>query len=205
MLVQRLEELGGSLSARKLRLFAVAACRRIWSLLDERDRQIVEMAERFADGEASEQDLVAVRRPVGQLGLGAPPASRAAEGATWGFAVDAARAAAVSVRQAIHRSLSDEAAAAEEAALTRLLDDIAGQVPAGVTESALASWRAANGGAVLRIARGIYAEQRLEDLPVLADALEEAGCTDAEMLGHLRGKGPHCRCCFVLDLLLAKS
>jgi hypothetical protein len=42
-------------------------------------------------------------------------------------------------------------------------------------------------------------------LAVLADALEEAGCTDAELLGHLRGPGPHVRGCWVVDLLLGKE
>jgi hypothetical protein len=39
---------------------------------------------------------------------------------------------------------------------------------------------------------------------VLADALEEAGCGDEEILGHLRGPGPHVRACWVLDLLLGR-
>jgi hypothetical protein len=42
-------------------------------------------------------------------------------------------------------------------------------------------------------------------LAVLADALEEAGCTDTRILGHLRGPGPHVRGCFALDLILDKS
>ena len=42
-------------------------------------------------------------------------------------------------------------------------------------------------------------------LAVLADALEEAGCSDAEMLTHLRGPGAHPRGCWVLDLLLGKG
>jgi hypothetical protein len=45
----------------------------------------------------------------------------------------------------------------------------------------------------------------LERLAVLADALEEAGCDNAEMLGHLRGPGPHVRGCFAVDSLLAKT
>jgi hypothetical protein len=40
-------------------------------------------------------------------------------------------------------------------------------------------------------------------LPILADALEEAGCDNADILGHLRGPGPHWRGCWPLDLLLA--
>jgi hypothetical protein len=42
-------------------------------------------------------------------------------------------------------------------------------------------------------------------LPVLADALEEAGCTNADILDHLRGPGPHARGCWAVDLLLGKS
>jgi hypothetical protein len=42
-------------------------------------------------------------------------------------------------------------------------------------------------------------------LAILADALEESGCTDADMLGHFRGPGPHVRGCWVVDLLLGKE
>jgi hypothetical protein len=42
-------------------------------------------------------------------------------------------------------------------------------------------------------------------LGVLADALEEAGCTDPALLGHLRDRGLHVRGCHVVDLLLGKS
>ncbi|MCI0459739.1 MAG: hypothetical protein L0Z62_22540 [Gemmataceae bacterium] len=59
--------------------------------------------------------------------------------------------------------------------------------------------------AVVALARSIYEERRFEDLPILADALEEAGCTDADLLGHCRGPGPHTRGCWVVDLLLGKG
>jgi hypothetical protein len=52
------------------------------------------------------------------------------------------------------------------------------------------------------IARTIYDERGFQDLPVLADALEDAGGTDADILNHLRGPGPHVRGCWVVDLLL---
>jgi hypothetical protein len=42
-------------------------------------------------------------------------------------------------------------------------------------------------------------------LAVLADALEDAGCADADLLGHLRGPGPHVRGCWAVDLLLGKA
>src|SRR5262249_19803546 len=46
---------------------------------------------------------------------------------------------------------------------------------------------------VLHLAQAIYDDRAFDQLPILADALEEAGCTDADLLGHLRGPGPHLR------------
>jgi hypothetical protein len=54
------------------------------------------------------------------------------------------------------------------------------------------------------VARAIYEERRWDDLVVLADALEEAGCANAEVLAHCRG-GEHTRGCWLVDLLLAKG
>jgi len=54
---------------------------------------------------------------------------------------------------------------------------------------------------VARLARAIYEEGRCGDLPILADALEDAGCTDADILEHCRSAGPHVRGCWLLDLL----
>jgi hypothetical protein len=51
----------------------------------------------------------------------------------------------------------------------------------------------------------VYDERDFAALPVLADAVEEAGCTNSEMLSHCRGPGPHFRGCWVIDLLLGKS
>jgi hypothetical protein len=62
-----------------------------------------------------------------------------------------------------------------------------------------------NGGTVCRIAQATYGERSFERLPILADALEDAGCTDAAILSHCRGPGPHVRGCWVLDLILGKE
>ena len=53
--------------------------------------------------------------------------------------------------------------------------------------------------------RSIYDARAFDRLPLLADALEDAGCTDADILGHCRGGGEHVRGCWVVDLLLGKS
>jgi hypothetical protein len=70
----------------------------------------------------------------------------------------------------------------------------------------LLTWR---DGAIPRLAEAAYENRFLPSghldlapLGVLADALEEAGCTDAELLGHLRGPGPHTRGCWAIDTLM---
>jgi hypothetical protein len=67
------------------------------------------------------------------------------------------------------------------------------------------SWLNWNGGTVVQIAQAVYDERAFERLPVLADALEEAGCDDAGLLGHLRGPGPHCRGCWAVDAILGRN
>jgi hypothetical protein len=58
---------------------------------------------------------------------------------------------------------------------------------------------------VLALADGVYAGRAFDRLPVLADALEDAGCDAADLLAHLRGPGPHVRGCWALDLVLGNS
>jgi hypothetical protein len=64
---------------------------------------------------------------------------------------------------------------------------------------------AGNGGAARRLAEAIYEGPRFNELGVLADLLEETGCTDVDLLEHLRGPGPHTRGCWALDLILSKD
>jgi hypothetical protein len=66
-------------------------------------------------------------------------------------------------------------------------------------------WLHANSRMALQMATAIAAQERFSDFPILADALEEAGCTNTDILNHCRGPGEHVRCCWVVDLLLGKS
>jgi hypothetical protein len=78
-----------------------------------------------------------------------------------------------------------------------------GHAPTGICQnSAILAWK---DGTVVRMARTIYDNHFFEDMPILADALEESGCTNADVLNHCRGPGPHARGCWVVDLLLGKS
>ncbi|HEY1378110.1 MAG TPA: hypothetical protein VGF55_15015 [Gemmataceae bacterium] len=67
------------------------------------------------------------------------------------------------------------------------------------------AWLAWNHGTVPAIARRVYDERAFHDLPILADALEDAGCTDADILAHCRQGGEHVRGCWVVDLILGKA
>jgi hypothetical protein len=58
---------------------------------------------------------------------------------------------------------------------------------------------------VVALASGIYADRAFDRMPILADALEEAGCDDREVLNHCRGAVPHVRGCWVVDLVLGKD
>jgi hypothetical protein len=66
------------------------------------------------------------------------------------------------------------------------------------------TWTQANERAAVRIAREIDDEEAFHQTPILADALEDAGCTDEVILSHLRGPGPHAPGCWVVDLILGK-
>jgi hypothetical protein len=54
------------------------------------------------------------------------------------------------------------------------------------------------------LARAIYEERTFGRLPILADALMDAGCEDEHLLGHCHARGPHTRGCWVVDLVLGK-
>jgi hypothetical protein len=85
-----------------------------------------------------------------------------------------------------------------------LLRDIVGPLPFRPVplDPSLLRW---NGGTVLRLAEGIYEERAFDRMPVLGDALLDAGCDDEEVLQHCRQQGAvHARGCWVIDLLLAK-
>ncbi len=100
---------------------------------------------------------------------------------------------------------------AECRAQAALLRDVCGPIPyRGIPmEPAWLTW---NGETVVKLAAACYEERTLPEgtldrarLAVLADALEEAGCADAGLLGHLRSEGPHVRGCAAIDAILGKE
>jgi hypothetical protein len=113
-----------------------------------------------------------------------------------GTALRAARAVA------LHRGSNKggEMAPQERAAQCGLLREVLGNPFRPVVVNP--DWRTE---VVLRLANAAYEERAFEGLPVLADALEDAGCSEAAILEHCRGENTHTRGCWVLDLLLDRK
>jgi hypothetical protein len=203
-------------SNRRLRLFAVACSRSIWRLLpDERSRAAVEVAERYADGLASPRELA--RAKAVALTPADRRAGRAAWAAYWSVSPNVAEsiwnareAAVEGTAQAAVRSArgagADQAAAwdaartAEGEQQARFLRDIIGNPFRPVASDP--SWRTRASTAIAQL---IYDELDFGLLPVLADALEDAGCENGEVLNHCRLPGGHVRGCWVVDLILGKG
>jgi hypothetical protein len=191
-----LQFLRGKASDRKLRLFAVACCRRVWRhMKDGRSRQAVEAAERFADGLVGEPERIFSSKIA--YAASATPAGAAARAVVEvdAWASDASRFASWAARGILR---ADELRAQADLAC-----DVLGDIFCPVT--IYPAWLSWHDGLPVSMARRMYDSRDFSDMPVLADALEEAGCRDADILGHCRSEGEHVRGCWVVDLLLGKE
>jgi hypothetical protein len=224
--------LGGRVSERKLRLFACACCRSIWQLLPQPgSRNAVAAAERFADGQIGKEELARAEAAGKEVtwaavqaahsGWGAPTtelarsawvgvwaaiaAENTAEAHVWtegvlGQTWEEPTASSLAARTAQVASWACSVAESEEVCQADLLRDLVGDgLPCAPLPAAWLRWQ---GGCVVQMARAIYDEGRFSDLPLLADALEDAGCDLSPLLEHCRAPRPHVRGCWVLDAIL---
>jgi hypothetical protein len=197
----------------------------VWPLLaDPRNRAAVEAAERYAEGRASREELLAAEQAAFQVARGADLRQTVSDPA-WAAARAAARAASLDDYSAasgtafiaglcaapwqlgeggavLHHGDREKKERAR-ALQCWLLRDIVGNPfrPAFLRPE----WLGRNDAAARRLARDIDEEGRYADVPVLGDALEEAGCDAAGVLEHCRGEGPHVRGCWVVDLVLGRA
>jgi hypothetical protein len=215
-------------TGRKLRLFAVACCRRIVHAFpdqtDAKDRLV--MAERYADGLATASEIQGAQHLY--LCGGGVSFDR--------FGHEAARE--VPQWAAVSAQLKCEAAArfgltkppprpnlvgrlrrlfirptmplptdppppeylAELRSQAALLRDIFGNPfrPAAFAPE----WRTST---AVALAQQMYESRDFGAMPILADALQDAGCDSGDVLDHCRGPGPHVRGCWVVDLVLGKG
>jgi hypothetical protein len=192
-----LDFLKGRASDRKLRLFAVACCRGVWPLLKPKGlRRVVAVAERYAEGKASGSEL---RSACWALSERTEPAAKAVRWAAAEDAGEAARLAREWVGLLVASTRGDEGGPRQ----ADCLRDLIGNPFRSVTLAP--SWLAWHDGLPVSMAQKMYESPDFSDMPVLADALEEAGCRDADILGHCRSGGEHFRGCWAIDLCLGKS
>jgi hypothetical protein len=102
-----------------------------------------------------------------------------------------------------YRSAWRDAHRMESAKQSDLIRNIFGNPFRPVTIApAILHW---NDSTVIKLAQAIYDASAFERMAILGDALEEAGCTAADVLNHCRQPGPHTKGCWVVDLLLGKK
>jgi hypothetical protein len=205
-------------SDRKFYLAAVASLRQVEHLLTEpASRAAIDVAERFADGQATLAEMHVARDGAvtakfsGQVGYATKEEIKRQYAcmAAWYVATPHDQAPAPKngprgIWLAAYNAI-DNATNAGNPRETRprhagLMRDIIGNPfqPVKVDPA----WLTSN---VVALATAIYEQRAFERMPILADALEDAGCTSSEILEHCRSGGEHVRGCWVVDLLLGKE
>jgi hypothetical protein len=215
--------LESKVSERKLRLFACACCRRIWHLLsDQKSKIAVEVAERYADRQATLDELKTVSEAAiaaswavqDELDGAWPteptccvlPAAEAAEmsaypmpdGKAWGL--DCGYGSWNATAEAVAFRDIAEVLKLEQAHQATLLRCIFGNPFRPI--AFIPSWFNSK---VVSFAQQMYDSRDFSAMPILADALQDAGCDNEDVLNHCRGNNVHVRGCFVVDLLLGKE
>lgn len=187
--------LEGRISERKLRFFACACCRRFWGFLSNQvSREAVEAAELYADGKLDKRILHDVNRAAWETAR-----------FTRSPSAEAFIAAAYSSDNLVRPSTIASILNINRTVLRKLCLELSGPLPFRAIRMvpSVLSW---NDATVVHIAQTIYEAQSFELMPILADALEEAGCDNEEILNHCRHQDPlHTRGCWVIDMLLGKE
>jgi hypothetical protein len=211
---------------RTVRLFSCACCRSLWPLLSPESQRSVEAAERFADGLASTAELDAAHAKANDSVLALPniwsyeverlrhATSAAADCSVsrpatmqWAVAISRKAAEAIALDAAVKVSKSEFAQIrdcvriAEFREQANLVREIFGNPYHPVLFSP--DWQTET--AVL-LARRMYETGEFGAMPILADALQDAGCENDVVLSHCRdATAAHSRGCWVLDPLLGKA
>jgi hypothetical protein len=230
--LRMLKALSDPASGRKLRLIACAICRLVWKHCSPSGRAAVEAVERYVDGLVTEAEMMAcghaVIDPVTDTAFDSLSeryddpayfATQAVRGLTVLVPLSAAfyalRWAELAPRAAAPVGKKSHAAAAFRAAVCDRIREIIGPLSHPLVLMSAPMLREYGGPAALfrsrisstacALAEGITADQAFDRLPILADALEDAGLDDRLLLDHLRYGIDHVRGCWALDLVLGKG
>jgi hypothetical protein len=188
----------GGDSRRKLRLVCCALARSVVAFAnDERTLNGLAIAEQAVEGAVSEAEQKATRKAIQALGATlqdryAHAANEAVYHALGKNSGDVFKAATATRWAAIHSK--------ERPCQVAILRDIIGNPFRQVAFSRL--WRT---DTALTLARQMYDTRDFSAMPILADALQDAGCDNDEILSHCRGDRPHVRGCWVVDLVSGKE
>jgi hypothetical protein len=208
--VKMLAAVHGKVSDRKLRLLAVACCRRVWEYLDqENSRRAIETASRVVEGVATAEELAAAHQAGYEIdhsgSINLPYA--AAHSANPTITDQARGLRQILVNLAAGATGGPPSTRVPNALMARLFRCIAGN-----PFRPLALPPDLRTPTVVALARAAYEELLLPSgeleparLAVLGDALEETGCDDVTVLTHLHDPGPHVRGCFVVDWVLDRE
>jgi hypothetical protein len=184
----------------KLRLFATTCCGQVWHLLDPKHHASRELTARLTDCDAAFVAVGAAHSILLDPSHSTHPTDESHAVAfanyqvTHEAAFDAVRAAAESARRALPPG--DAAAAAQASLLRELFGNPFREVKVD------RGWRT---DTVLSLAGQVYESCDFSLMPILADALQDAGCDNADVLDHCRSDGSHVRGCWVVDLVLGKE
>ncbi|MDB5306908.1 MAG: hypothetical protein JWO38_1110 [Gemmataceae bacterium] len=211
--------LRGKASDRKLRLFGVACCRRIRPLLTDNSMQAaVEGAEQYADGRVGQDEFENAAAEVEAIGNGLrhqcfaelnnSGRCHAVVGETGQLINPVQATEFVAYRKpepelvasSAAQGVSPDTQTEDRSAQYELVRCVFGNPYRPVSTDR--SWLSTT---VLSLARQMYESRDFSPMPILADALQDAGCDDDDVLSHCRGPGPHVRGCWVVDLVLGKT
>lgn len=199
-----LEFLIGKVTDRKLRLLGVAVARGSWDRLeDERSRRAVEAAEQFADGLIGISELAALADDAWDVRdemWDAGPAN--CDDRLWLAQAAGLTASVFEWNRRFNRPgpFEEYPFSLPSSAHCGMLRDIFGNPfhPAALDPD----WLTLD---VIALAEGIYEDLAFDRMPILADALQDAGCEKNEILNHCREPGEHVRGCWVIDLLTGRK
>jgi hypothetical protein len=171
-------------------------------LLSDKVVRVLDRAERFADGEITQRTLTTAWRNVSNAGASHDGSARAWAKSTMSAAICVFRVVSSLelVTENALRSVEKKSKSVEAAAQATLLRDIFGNPFRKVKFDK--KWRT---DTAVAIAHQMYKSRDFFAMPILADALQEAGCENHDILSHCRGTGPHVRGCWVVDFVLSKE
>jgi hypothetical protein len=204
-----LKFMDSKIGLRKGRLLACACCRRLEGhLRDERSREAITVAEQYADGLATKTALRRGRQAVRAAQEETPRDGKHevqwnAYGAVAQAATEKDFLKAIDEAWIVARSPATGIRVAREPFPANLLREIIGNPFRLARIDPI--WLTWNDATVRGIAQAIYDERGFDRMPILADALTDAGCDCADILAHCRQPGEHVRGCWVVDLILSKD